>query len=462
MNKKLKTILMSLTLMTAIFSGIVGCSKSEEKTDASKQTKPSTVEQGIETSDLKQKLNDKNWVIVDTRINDAYNGWKLDGINRGGHIEGAVDFSANWLSVDVENKEEILKEALKTKEITPDKNIVLYDANGKDSKAVKEYLEKNNYKNIYTYDVKEWAKDENLPMVKYKNYFKIVPASIVKDVLEGKKPESFENAKNIKIIEASWGEEKNSYLKGHVPTSVHVNTDTIEPPPAWMLASDKELQKFATDYGFNVNDTVIVTGEASMASYRVASVLRYMGISDVRVLNGGLAAWKSAGYEVETSSNKPVASKDFGAVIPANPNVIDTIAEAKELLKNPNEATLVDNRTWDEHIGKISGYSYYEKKGRVPGSVFAYAGKTDSNSLDYYRNIDNTMRNSDEILKMWKDCGIDTSKHLSFMCGSGWRVAEVYTYADVMGIEKISIFSDGWIGWSSHPENPTETGEPKK
>ena len=228
-----------------------------------------------------------------------------------------------------------------------------------------------------------------------------------------------------------------------------------------MLASDEELAQFALDYGFTKDDAVIVSGAEQMAAYRVALVLKYMGVGDVRVLNGGLEAWTAAGYDVETESHKPEPVRDFGAAIPANPNVIDTIEEAKAGLAKPEEFTLVDNRTWAEHIGESSGYSYHDKKGRIPGSVYGYAGKTDSMSLDYYRNIDNTMRNADEIMALWESAGLDTSKHLSFMCGSGWRVAEIYAYANTMGLENTSVFSDGWIGWSNGG-NPTETGEPAK
>ena len=387
----------------------------------------------IATKELQDKLSDDSWVVVDTRINDAFNGWKLDEVERGGHIKGAVDFSANWLTVDSKDKEKTLDKALETKGIEKDKNIVLYDANGKDAKEVANYLSEKGYKNLYTYNVADWAKDESLPMESYENYEMIVPATIVNDILDGKKPETFENSKNIKIVEASWGEESEAYSKGHVPTSVHINTDTVEPPPQWMLASDEELAKFANDYGFTKDDTVIVTGPDVMASYRVAVVLRYIGINDVRVLNGGNNAWTSAGYELETKSNKPVAGNDFGATIPANPDLIDTQAELKEMLKDSNNV-LVDNRSWDEYIGKISGYSYHDKKGRIPGAVYGYAG-TSATTLEDYRNIDNTMRNADEIKALWKDAGIDTNKHLMFMCGSGWRAAEVLTYANVMGFD---------------------------
>lgn len=454
MIKKLSkkaSLLSALVLTMALFAGCSNEKENQKVADIEVKT--------IATKELQDKLSDDSWVVVDTRINDAFNGWKLDEVERGGHIKGAVDFSANWLTVDSKDKEKTLDKALETKGIEKDKNIVLYDANGKDAKEVANYLSEKGYKNLYTYNVADWAKDESLPMESYENYEMIVPATIVNDILDGKKPEIFENSKNIKIVEASWGEESEAYSKGHVPTSVHINTDTVEPPPQWMLASDEELAKFANDYGFTKDDTVIVTGPDVMASYRVAVVLRYIGINDVRVLNGGNDAWTSAGYELETKSNKPVAGNDFGATIPANPDLIDTQAELKEMLKDSNNV-LVDNRSWDEYIGKISGYSYHDKKGRIPGAVYGYAG-TSATTLEDYRNIDNTMRNADEIKALWKDAGIDTNKHLMFMCGSGWRAAEVLTYANVMGFDNTSLYSDGWIGWSNDTSNPTETGEPK-
>ena len=454
MIKKLSkkaSLLSALVLTMALFAGCSNEKENQKVADIEVKT--------IATKELQDKLSDDSWVVVDTRINDAFNGWKLDEVERGGHIKGAVDFSANWLTVDSKDKEKTLDKALETKGIEKDKNIVLYDANGKDAKEVANYLSEKGYKNLYTYNVADWAKDESLPMESYENYEMIVPATIVNDILDGKKPETFENSKNIKIVEASGGEESEAYSKGHVPTSVHINTDTVEPPPQWMLASDEELAKFANDYGFTKDDTVIVTGPDVMASYRVAVVLRYIGINDVRVLNGGNNAWTSAGYELETKSNKPVAGNDFGATIPANPDLIDTQAELKEMLKDSNNV-LVDNRSWDEYIGKISGYSYHDKKGRIPGAVYGYAG-TSATTLEDYRNIDNTMRNAAEIKALWKDAGIDTNKHLMFMCGSGWRAAEVLTYANVMGFDNTSLYSDGWIGWSNDTSNPTETGEPK-
>ncbi|WP_366927921.1 rhodanese-like domain-containing protein, partial [Clostridium sp.] len=415
----------------------------------------------ISTVDLKGKLGNKDWVVVDTRINDAFNGWKLDGVDRGGHIKGSTDFSANWLNVEDKEKDKVLDQALKTKNISSDKNVVLYDANGKDAKEVAKYLEQKGIKNIYTYDVKQWAADSSLPMESYANYQMLVPASFVNDLINGKKSETYTGDK-YKIFEVAWGEESKDqdYLKGHIKGAVHINTDEIESPPLWSINSDADLQKFAEKNGLTQDTTVVLYGPDPMASYRIAAIAKYIGVKDVRVLNGGTTAWKNAGYETETVSNPKQPVSSFGAEIPVNKGYIIDITKAKEILKDTANSKLVDVRSWDEYIGKISGYSDLKFKGRPSGSTWGHAG-SDANHMEDYRNLDNTMRNKDEILAMWKEQGITPDQRLSFFCGSGWRAAEVVTYADVMGIENISLYSNGWYEWSANPKNPVETGDPK-
>lgn len=421
----------------------------------------------VDTKKVLAATKDPSWIIVDTRLNDAFNGWKLDGISRGGHIKGAVDFSANWLKVDDKNLTETLKNTLVNKGITKNKEIILYDVNGKDTDAVAQFLQSQGMKNLYRYDLTQWANDTSLPMEKYTHYQRIIPAVILKEVIDGRLPESFEDAKNIKVVEASWGEEKTSYLKGHIPGTFHINTDNIEPPTTsdpvmWMLADDKTLKDFALKFGFTKNDTVIVTAAEPLASYRIATVLKYIGVGDVRVLNGGTLAWTMAGYDLETARHDhPASVQDFGGPIPGNPGVIDTIAETKKGLQHPATFCLVDNRTWKEHIGESTGYSYHKIKGRIPGAIYGHAGIKDAYSMEYFRNPDKTMRNATEFIAFWEKEGIETNKHLAFMCGSGWRAAEIYYFADTYGLKDIAIFSDGWIGWSNDSTNPIETGIPE-
>ena len=260
---------------------------------------------GLSVSDVSKVVNDEDWILVDTRATDAYNGWKLEGVKRGGHLPGAVDFPASWLDSDHEDKAKILSTALRAKGIEPHRHILLYGTNKRDRDRVAAYLRKAGYRHLYDFDLNAWANDETKPLVRYKNFHLLVPASIVKLLLDGQLPETFERAKRVKFVEVSWGGEDASYSKGHVPRSFHVNTDHFEPPPKWKLGNPDVLNQFAEKYGFQADDTAIISGEDPTASYRLAIVLRYMGVEDVRVLNGGFGAWKAAKYRVETKSNPP-------------------------------------------------------------------------------------------------------------------------------------------------------------
>ncbi|SNS83603.1 thiosulfate/3-mercaptopyruvate sulfurtransferase [Anaerovirgula multivorans] len=403
--------------------------------------------QAITTEELQEKLEDNDWIVVDTRINDAYIGWELEGAVRGGHIKGAVDFSANWLRMEVEDRDNLLQDVLKTKGITSDKNVVLYDANGEDVSIVAEYLVQQGIENIYRYDVKEWAMDEELPMESYPNHHLVVPASWISELIE-----NGNNGKPYKIFEVSWGDVSEDYLNGHIPGAVHINTDDVEEGPIWNRLSDSELEEFAKNYGITVDATVVLYGSDSTPAFRVATILKYMGVEDVRVLNGGFVAWENGGYETETEEREKQPVEAFGATVPVNKNYIVDLPQAKEILADQESSKLVDIRSWEEYIGTTSGYSYIEGKGRPAGAVWGH-------DLNNYRNIDNTMKNAAEIKSMWNEWGISSDQRLSFFCGTGWRAAEVLVYAEVMGLENISLFDGGWNEWQDDASNPIELGE---
>ena len=144
--------------------------------------------------------------------------------------------------------------------------------------------------------------------------------------------------------------------------------------------------------------------------------------------------------------------------IPARPEVIVDIDEAKEILSDVDRAALVSVRTWREHIGEVSGYNYIQPAGRIAGDVWGNCG-SDAYHMQHYRNVDNTMRAYPEIARNWADAGITPDKWVAFYCGTGWRASETWFYAHVMGWSRVAVYDGGWLEWSSDPENnPVEVG----
>ena len=187
---------------------------------------------------------------------------------------------------------------------------------------------------------------------------------------------------------------------------------------------------------------MVVYGAKTIAAARVWWVLYYAGVHDVRLLNGGYAAWLRAGYPGETQSNEPVR-RTFTAK--ARAGVLATTAEIRDL---GSKALLADVRSRDEFLGRVSGYDYLDRKGRIPGAVHF---ENADDSAGHYQNSDGTLKPVDEIRRLWAGHGLVSSdqREVIFYCGSGWRSSLAYVYALAMGFERIRNYSDGWSGWST-------------
>ncbi|STC74250.1 Rhodanese-related sulfurtransferase [Clostridium botulinum] len=196
------------------------------------------------------------------------------------------------------------------------------------------------------------------------------------------------------------------------------------------------------------------------AASRCAAVMMYAGVEDVRILNGGIKRWKLDSMPLEKGVNKPVAVKNFGTKIPANPNVLIDLDEELKIV-NDKKSVVASIRSWPEYIGKVSGYTYIGEAGEIANAIFGYAG-SDPYHMEYYRNIDDTMFNYNIIRDRWQKWGITPDKRVSFHCGTGWRASETYMYALAMSWKNISIYDGGWYEWHLKKDTPRkEKGVPK-
>jgi molybdopterin synthase sulfurtransferase len=188
-------------------------------------------------------------------------------------------------------------------------------------------------------------------------------------------------------------------------------------------------------------------------------IMRYCGVDDIRLLDGGYDAWARAANPLETTLREPTRVASFGVQIPLRPEVIVDIDEAKQILSDRQSAALVSVRTWNEHIGEVSGYNYIGPAGRIAGDIWGNCG-SDAYHMQHYRTVDNTMRAYPEIAANWAEAGITADKWVAFYCGTGWRASETWFYAYLMGWQRIAVYDGGWFEWSKDPlNNPIEVGE---
>lgn len=422
----------------------------------------------ISTEQLVKNLNNQQIKIIDARTVEAYNGWKLKGEFRGGHIQGAKSLPTKWLNyID-------WLEIVRNKKILPEQTLVIYSYNQSDSeKVAKRFVEAGFHNiNIYGGFLDSWNVNPELPMEYLPRYRNLVSADWLNQLISSGEAPEYDNNKFV-ICHAHY-RNRNDYEKGHIPGAISLDTNTLESTETWNRRSPEELNATLKGLGITCDTTVILYGRNSipdnnstypgssaghLGAMRCAVIMLYAGVKDIRILNGGIHSWEDAKYKITSEETEIKPVDNFGCKIPVHPEIMVDTPEAKEILKEDNQ-NLVCVRSWPEYIGKVSGYNYIEKKGRIPGAVFSNCG-SDAYNMENFRNLDFTTREYHEIEENWSEAGITPDKLNAFYCGTGWRGSEAFLNAWLMGWSNIAVYDGGWFEWGNDENNPYEVGIPE-
>jgi thiosulfate/3-mercaptopyruvate sulfurtransferase len=411
----------------------------------------------LSTRAMVEAVEDPACVVVDTREMAAFNGWTLQGEARGGHLPGVVAFPFEWTTVVHGTA---LQRLLASTGITPHRTIVVYDGRRGRSVAMAHRLRALGYARVLTYDagVVAWAADARLPLAHLAHYEQLVPPAWVDQLVRGQSPDTYPGHGFV-VFEVGW-ESAAAYHRGHIPEARYFALEAYEQAPLWTRVSDATLEARLLGEGVRHDTTVVLYGRDTTAAARAAVLLLYAGVADVRLLDGGLAAWRAAGYPVVTTTYPPVPVTDFGTTFPGHPEYLIGTEDVKALIAE-HDAALVSVRSWAEYIGATSGYRYIQPTGRIAGDVWGHAGAAPLH-MDQYRNVDQTMRNYHDLAAQWQAWRVTPDKRVAFYCGTSWRASEAFFYAYVMGWTTIAVYDGGWWAWVQHPAHPIAVGNPSR
>jgi len=239
------------------------------------------------------------------------------------------------------------------------------------------------------------------------------------------------------------------YLEGHLPGAVFVDLDTeLADPPSpergrHPLPSVQRLQSAARRWGVRAGDRVVAYDDSGgTAAARAWWLLRWGGLADVRLLDGGLAAWRRAGGPVET-----------GEVAPPTGDVV-LVGGGMPVL-GPDEAAalprdgglLLDARAAERYRGETEPVD--PRAGHVPGAVSA---PTTANLAD-----DGTFLAATVLSERFAALGAERGRPVGVYCGSGVTAAHEVAALTEAGIEA-ALWPGSWSEWSADPARPAATG----
>lgn len=243
---------------------------------------------------------------------------------------------------------------------------------------------------------------------------------------------------------------REDYLAGHIPGAVYVDLDTElagtpdaaaggrHPLPA-VGVLEAALRRAGID-----DDSAVVCydGGDGLGSARAWWLLRWAGLTEVAVLDGGWSAWLAAGGPVATDVSTP----DLGSVT-VRPGGMPTL-DADSAVELARTGVLLDARTPERFRGEREPID--RVPGRVPGAVNAPAAGDRDPGTGRWETPENLRRRYAEL-------GVSTERPVGAYCGSGVTAA-----GTVLALWSASIDAALYVGsysdWVSDPERPVETG----
>ncbi|OAZ42910.1 thiosulfate sulfurtransferase [Microbacterium arborescens] len=257
----------------------------------------------------------------------------------------------------------------------------------------------------------------------------------------------------VRVLDVRWWldrpDGRPAFRAGHIPGARYADLDTQlaehgEPAQGrHPLPSPETLQAAVRDWGIDGGDTVVVYDDvANLASGRAWWVLRDAGIADVRVLDGALAAWTDAGFELE-EGDAPAVRPGTAVVSPGTLPMLgidDVLAFARTGL-------LLDARAGERFRGEVEPMD--PRAGHIPGAVSA---PTTQNNDDSGR-----FRSPDELRERFAALGAEPGATVGVYCGSGVSAAHEAIALSLAGYRPV-LYPGSWSQWSQHPDRPAATG----
>lgn len=290
-----------------------------------------------------------------------------------------------------------------------------------------------------------WAKQPQ----GYKGYARgsaLITAQELKQLIDARDPK-------LVILAA---ENDIEYRLGHIPGSYQVDRPAYEAPAEAQngvtgnIVDAAGFTRLAQGLGINKDSKVIVY-DTKYDATRLWWAFLYYGKADVRVLDGGIKAWKEAGYDTAILAPEGARRGSFVAKVSAPRLRVDTPEIVS--LQNPAKGQLWDNRDRKEYCGEDLKKGAF-RKGRIPWGKHGdwVIFKKKENAAEWI--------SAAESQGVLKKLGVDPKKDQYFFCQSGVRSTQVLFTFYLLGysLNKLHNYDSSWIGWSKDQTLPIESG----
>ncbi len=231
------------------------------------------------------------------------------------------------------------------------------------------------------------------------------------------------------------------YRRGHIPNAVHVwwqDLIEIHNDTYGMLVGAERLREVLSRAGIEPGMTVVAyDNQSGRYAARFLWVLAFTGYADGRLLNGGIATWRTEGLPVTRE-----APRITPTTLPDRPAIHELLYNNDDLLARLGERGLgiVDARTsaeaqvtWDGRL----------RVGRIPGA----------RGIPWQRNLGQVgtavVREPGELALVYENQGLRRDMEIVVYGLTGVDAAHTFWTLRVLGYERVRLYDGSWVEWGA-------------
>jgi thiosulfate/3-mercaptopyruvate sulfurtransferase len=193
-----------------------------------------------------------------------------------------------------------------------------------------------------------------------------------------------------------------------------------------------------------IDDSTMVVAydnEDNRSAARMVWFLRWLNHGAAAMLDGGLAAWKTANGAVESGAND--AAKRGVPTIKEQSSLLMLSARLVSRVQ-AGQSLIVDVRTDAEARDTANGIS---NLGRIPTSI----------SFPWTNTItDHKLKPIAELTALLTQAGIVPAKEVVLYARYGVEAAQAWVVLKLLGFARVSIYDLGFVGWQASPSRTIE------
>jgi thiosulfate/3-mercaptopyruvate sulfurtransferase len=249
-----------------------------------------------------------------------------------------------------------------------------------------------------------------------------------------------------------------AYAAGHLPGAVNLREIFT-----FLASSTAEGLQELKEKFIEAFESIGVTGEQTVVFYedslssgygqscRGYFLLNWLNYPKAAILDGGVAAWKGAGFDLSTDAVAPARGKfpETGTA-----PVMLTKDDVKQAIEEMR--TLLDVRDADEWVGESSspyGKDFAPRKGRLPNAKW----------IEWYRfmkpsAVGPKFKTELEVLAECASAGVKKTDPVYLYCFKGARASNTYVALKQAGFEDVRIYFGSWNEWSRDSSLPIDEG----